>query len=105
MTVLVEIPPGVIQRARQYWQVGVHTGRTSNKVRAIKHVREQLTSDLKTAKDLVESDFSTSVCSHYGFIPNNGNDPDYWVDRIIQLSSEIAACYHELEELGFTLKR
>lgn len=75
-----------------------------NKVAAIKMLRNESGLGLREAKDLVESCFSTAYCSEYDVVVGEVDTAGYWVDRVFELSAQIAECHENLTRLGIKVR-
>ena len=96
---MVVIPKPTVDECREFW----NPTRSGDKIKAIKHLRQEAGLDLKAAKYLVEEDFNTAVLREYNCEVEGGDSAGYHVDRVFALAAELAYHYAELKKLGVNI--
>ena len=75
-----------------------------NKVAAIKMLRQESGLGLRESKDLIDTSFDKPTCLQYDIVVGAEDTAGYWVDRVFELSAEIAECHNQLAKLGINVK-
>ena len=73
-----------------------------NKLAAIKHLRAESGLGLKEAKDIIKSNFDPKLAATFSVVIGDTDFSGYYIDRIFELSAELAECHSKLKEMGFS---
>lgn len=75
-----------------------------NKVAAIKELRQESGLGLRESKDLIDTSFDKPTCMQYDIVVGEEDTAGYWVDRVFELSAQIAECHENLTRLGINVR-
>jgi len=73
-----------------------------DKMKSIYHLRVETGLDLKEAKEIIESNFDPKLAITFSVVIGDTTTPGYYIDRIFELSAELAECHNKLKEMGFS---